>query len=88
MSEETTRVVKLTGKWGGQRDFHLTKQECLELIQQRGLWVFNAENIMIGSRQMGYGAVFQNWESLGEYLQMFPALVGGTTLSPQVGEEE
>tara|TARA_X000001036_G_C20587920_1_gene769523 strand:+ start:1003 stop:1281 length:279 start_codon:yes stop_codon:yes gene_type:complete len=92
MSEEFTRVVKLTGSWGGLKDFHMTKQECLELIEQGGRWVFNAERILIGTDKMGYEEVFVDWDSLGdEHLVMFPALIGGSTSStpsPQVGEEE
>jgi hypothetical protein len=86
-NDEDTRIVQLAGAWGGPKDFHLTKQECLELIQQGGRWAYTLpDNQLVQADQ-----VDENWNSITG-LRILPALIGpgikDRTSSPQVGEEE
>ena len=87
-NDEDTRIVQLTGAWGGPKDFHLTKQECLELLQQGGRWAYTRP----GNEPILPKEIDENWNSITG-LRLLPALIGGhvskdRTSSPQVGEEE
>ncbi|HJM41014.1 MAG TPA: hypothetical protein QF514_02175 [Candidatus Thalassarchaeaceae archaeon] len=87
-NDEDTRIVQLAGAWGGPMDFHLTKQECLELIQQGAGWAYTLpDGKLVQAKEID-----ENWNSITG-LQILPALIGGPgakdrTSSPQVGEEE
>ena len=87
-NDDDTRIVQLTGAWGGPKDFHLTKQECLELLQQGGTWAYTRP----GNESILPKEIDENWNSIAG-LRFLPALIGGPgvndrTSSQQAGEEE
>jgi hypothetical protein len=69
----------------GQRHYLLNPTEAVEMMQQHnapGVWIY-ADGQMIQA-----DLVNENNLSTTIYVHILPGLVGGTILSPQVGEEE
>ena len=79
-NDEATRIVQLTGSWGGLMPHELTKEQTLELLNNNR-WAYSDGTPLLSEE------VDAQWETIGELI-LFPSLVGGGTLSPHVGEEE
>jgi len=81
MSEE--HLIQVLIAEAGQRYYQLNPQETLEKIQQNsGAWVY-ADNDLIEAEKVTVEHLSQV-----STIRILAALVGGRTLSPQVGEEE
>ena len=83
MSEEHLIEVLIAETW--PRHYQLNPQEALGKIREKsspGTWIY-ADNFLIDPEKV-------NGDDLSQVstIRILAALVGGSTLSPQVGEEE
>ena len=82
-NNDEEHLIQVTISEAGQRHYQLTPQETLEKIQQNSnSWVY-ADNDLIEAEKV----TVEHLSHVSQ-VRILPALVRGTTSSPQGGEEE